>query len=148
MILTRGPRALSSLCLTQDNVNTDAETPGAPYSVGAVHSDANCAVLVDGLIKRTNELVVKGLTLQQRSRIANHIRTHREALAERAEEHVPDEQQAVSHEVTWTNHGAELLVARSVVTSLIGASVIAQKNEDFAAGMCDVRSNSSFRFPS
>ena len=115
--------------------HADSEPDCEPYIPGAVHSDANCAILIDGLFKRTHELAVRGLTLQQRTRIAEHMRAHREAMAEAGHEAVPDEAEASSNEATWKRHGAELLVARSVMSNLREACAVAQQNEDFAAGV-------------
>jgi hypothetical protein len=108
----------------------------AAYVLGAVHSDANCAILIDGLFKRTHELAVRGLTLQQRARIADHIRAHEAALEQHGHEHPVDDLDNTSKEATWKRHGAELLVARSVMNNLQEACAVAQRNEDLAAGVC------------
>lgn len=63
------------------------------------------------------------------------MRAHQEAMAETGHEPVPDEAEAGSNEPTWKRHGAELLVARSVMSNLQEACAVAQQNEDFAAGV-------------
>lgn len=68
------------------------------------------------------------------------MRAHQEAMAEHGHEYVPEEPETTSNEATWKRHGAELLVARSVMNNLQEAGAVAKRNEDFAAGECCVLS--------